>query len=242
MADDTPPARDRRVFEAIFDRIRADLAGGRLKPGDKLPAERLLAEQLGVSRSAVREAVRALEASGVVSLQKGVRGGSFINNASADGVSRSINDVIVLGDIPLRQVMEVRSLLLGKAAQLACDQATDAEIEAVAEVIRRLEAPGLRNAQRMDCIREFYILIGRASGNRMLEILIDATSNISLDFATTRRIPFTPELIPMQRAVVSRLRARDGDGAARAIGETLAFLHGFVIARAIDAGSRDGAS
>ena len=69
------PVRTRRVFEDICDQIRGQVLGGILRPGDKLPAERELAEQFGVSRTAVREALRSLEIAGVVKLQKGVKGG-----------------------------------------------------------------------------------------------------------------------------------------------------------------------
>jgi len=234
VADSAPAAKDRRIFEGIYDQIRADLASGKLRPGDKLPAERLLAEELGFSRSAVREALRALEASGIVTLQKGVHGGAFINDAHADGVSRSISDVMVLGNIPLRQVMEVRTLLLGRAVQQACELGSADDFAAIGECIARIEDPAVRGAKRLDHIREFYTQIGRASGNRVLEILIDATTNISLDFAQQHNIEWTPELAPLQKNVLGRLRARDAEGAARAIAENIAFLHGFVIARAID--------
>jgi DNA-binding GntR family transcriptional regulator len=88
--------------------------------------------------------------------------------------------------------------------------------------------------KRFDHIREFYSLLGRASGNQVLELLIDATTSISLDFARKYKIEWTPELIPLQQNVLGRLRARDAEGATRAIGENIAFLHGFVIARAMD--------
>lgn len=234
------PPRGQRIFEGIYDRIHADLASGKLKPGDKLPAERVLAETLGFSRSAVREALRALEASGIVTLLKGAHGGAFIKDAHAGGVSRSISDVLVLGNIPLRQVMEVRTLLLGRAAQQACELASAADFTAIEENIRATEDPALRGAKRLDHIREFYSLIGRASGNRVLELLIDATTNISLDFAIKHHIEWTPELIPLQKAVLGRLRARDAEGAVRAIGENIAFLHGFVIARAMEHGAEAG--
>ena len=58
--DDFAPARTRRTFEVIGDQIREQVRGGTLKPGDKLPPERTLAEQFGTSRNAVREALRAL--------------------------------------------------------------------------------------------------------------------------------------------------------------------------------------
>lgn len=225
-------AKSRRAFEVIRDRIRDDVVEGLLRPGDKLPAERDLAEKLGFSRAAVREALRGLEATGIVELQKGVTGGAFIRGGDKDMISRSINDVIVLGQIPLRQVMEVRSILLVRAVQIACERATEEEISALEQNVQHIQDEAAEGRDTGDTVGEFYTLIGRMSGNRILEILIDATTSISLNFAISHRIEFTSELIILRRKVVSRLKARDADGAARAISENIAFLHGFVIARA----------
>ena len=234
MADKPPAERNRRIFEVIYDQIRGDLASGKLKSGDKLPAERELAEELGFSRSAVREALRALEASGIVYLQKGVNGGAFIHTGQTETVSRSITDIMVLGNIPLRQVMEVRTLLLGRAVQIACERGRTDDFDAIETNIHSTLSTDDDPATRFNHIREFYSLLGRASGNRVLELLIDATTSISLDFAKKYKIEWTPELIPLQQNVLGRLRARDAEGAIRAIGENIAFLHGFVIARAMD--------
>jgi DNA-binding GntR family transcriptional regulator len=130
--------------------------------------------------------------------------------------------------------MEVRTLLLSRAVQLACERGTNEEFDAIQENIRLTDSADTSIRKRSVHIREFYTLIGRASGNRMLELLIDATTNISLDFAVKHNIEWTPELTPLQTNVLSRLRARDAEGATRAIGENIAFLHGFVIARAMD--------
>jgi len=225
-------AKTRRAFEVIRDGIRADLAGGKLNPGDKLPAERELAEKLGFSRAAVREALRGLEATGIIQLQMGVTGGAFIRNGDKAVVSRSISDIIVLGRIPLRQVMEVRSLLLARAVQLACERAKSEDFDAIENNIRETEASNDDPETESRCVREFYTLLGAMSGNEVLGMLIEATTSIALDFVTSHKIEFTSELIVLRRNVLSRLRARDAEGASRAIAENIAFLHGYVIARA----------
>lgn len=235
MADGEPaPAKaekGRRAFEVVYDKIRHELAEGMLKAGDKLPAERELAESLGFSRAAVREALRALEATGLLQLHKGVKGGAFIQNANRNDVNRSINDIVVLGKVPLRQVMDVRTLLMTRAVQLACERATPEELDKVDKNIADTEAAAKAGEPTMRHVREFYNLLGELSGNEVLAILIEATSSITLDFVASHGVEFTDELIVLRRKVLNRLRARDGEGASRAIAENLAFLHGFVIAR-----------
>jgi GntR family transcriptional regulator, transcriptional repressor for pyruvate dehydrogenase complex len=223
-----------RAFEVIHDAIREDLMQGTLKPGDKLPAEREFAEKLGFSRAAVREALRALEATGIVQLHKGVSGGAFVQSGDRKTVTRSINDIIVLGKVPLKQVMEVRSLLLSRAVQMICERASPQDLDLIEENIQKTEGSVSDPKTLKSCVHEFYTILGKLSGNEVLEILIDATTSISLDFVWRHKIEFTQELITYRRSVLTRLRARDADGAARAISENLAFLHGFVIARAAE--------
>ncbi len=87
------PIRTKRVFEEICEQVRREMAAGSLRPGDKLPPERELAQKLGVSRAAVREALRSLEIAGVVGLHKGAHGGAFILKGDPDIVTRSIREL-----------------------------------------------------------------------------------------------------------------------------------------------------
>ena len=231
-ATPTGEAKNRRVFEVVYDKIRHELAQGVLKAGDKLPAERELAEKLGFSRAAVREALRALEATGLVQLQKGVKGGAFIQSGNRGDVNRSINDIILLGKVPLRQVTEVRTLLLTRAVQLICERATPEDLDRIEKNILDTEIAARDAGPIMRHVREFYNLLGELSGNEILAVLIEATSSLTLNFVASHGIEFTDELIFLRRNVLNCLRARNADGAARAIAENLAFLHGFVIARA----------
>src|SRR5258708_20009789 len=97
---DFGPIKPKRVFEEICERIRNELSSGALRPGDKLPPERELAEQFGVSRTAVREAFRSLERSGLIGLQKGAKGGAFILQSNPT-VHQPPYDILSPRHIPL---------------------------------------------------------------------------------------------------------------------------------------------
>ena len=75
--------RNLRAFEEIADQIRRELSDRRLRAGDRLPPERVLAEQFGVSRNTLREALRSLENAGLLRLQKGATGGAFVRESTA---------------------------------------------------------------------------------------------------------------------------------------------------------------
>src|SRR4051794_5170913 len=104
--------REARVFEAISGDIRARVSRGDLKPGHKLQSERDLAEKYGVSRSAVREALRSLERGGVIELRKGPKGGTFIRQANTDLVTQSLNDVLDFGGVSIASLTESRTIVL----------------------------------------------------------------------------------------------------------------------------------
>src|SRR3954453_3792311 len=78
------PVNDRRISELIVDQVRQLIRQQQLNPGDRLPAERDLCERFGVSRVTVREALRVLEANGLVEIRVGARGGAFVTTPSSE--------------------------------------------------------------------------------------------------------------------------------------------------------------
>jgi len=129
-----------RTFEVVSDRIRDKLARGELRPGDKLPAERELAAQLGVSRSAVREALRSLEVNGVVQLKKGVKGGAFIVGGSPERMAQAMQDLVSIDAITLKDLTEARILLLDGVVRLAVARMDEGDLAALTANIDRTEA------------------------------------------------------------------------------------------------------
>src|SRR5882757_7036534 len=114
------PIHVRRTFEEICGRIREQLALGVLKPGDKLPRERDLAEQLGVSRNVLREALRSLEMAGLLRLQKGVKGGAFVQQGDVSCMNDVVRDMLSLGAISVGELSEGRIQILDLVVRLAC--------------------------------------------------------------------------------------------------------------------------
>jgi GntR family transcriptional repressor for pyruvate dehydrogenase complex len=112
----------RRVFEQIIEQIEEAIVVGRLRPGDRLPGERDLAERFGVSRLSVREALRVLERFGVLTARsgRGPNSGSVIANNSAAGITNALRLHTAMMQIPTKDIVEVRTVLETHAVQLAC--------------------------------------------------------------------------------------------------------------------------
>lgn len=225
--------KTRRVFEEICEQIRNRLSSGALKPGDKLPAERDLAVEFKVSRPAVREALRTLEISGVVSLQKGVKGGAFIRDGNPAMLTQSLQDLMLLGRVSLRSLAEARVLINGVVTKLACERATEDDFQAIEDNINFIESSD-NILHRADAGVMFFRLIARATRNEVLMMLVDSLSDIiRVVIDRTGRIA-RPELVAVRRRILKAMRARDANAATQAMNEYLGVVHRGMDAEPID--------
>src|ERR1700691_5470184 len=174
----------RRAFEEICQRIREQLALGVLKPGDKLPPERELAQQLGVSRNVLREALRSLEMAGILRLQKGVKGGAFIREGDTSRMNEVMRDMLSLGTISVRELSEARINVIDLVVRLACVNARQRDFEALEANIERtdLATHEGRLLDRVECSREFYKLLAESTGNKVIAMITNSVTEIHMRF------------------------------------------------------------
>jgi GntR family transcriptional regulator, transcriptional repressor for pyruvate dehydrogenase complex len=218
--------RNARLFEEICDQIRGQLSLGKIRPGDKLPPERDLAGQFGVSRSAVREALRSLEVSGLIELRKGSKGGAFLLDESAP-LTQSMADMIDLGRISMRDMTEARILMTEVVVRLACERGKKKDFDAIEKDIERLEAAVERGEGRSDTtyITNFYDLLAAATGNQMLRFLTHGIANILARLIDAKRPAPMNDLGARRREILKCLRARDADKAGKLLTEHLMRVH-----------------
>jgi len=214
------PIHTRRAFEEICERIREQLALGVLKPGDKLPPERDLAQQLGVSRNVLREALRSLEMAGVLRLQKGVKGGAFIQEGDTSRMNEVMRDMLSLGTISVRELSEARIHVLDLVVRLACANARQADFEALEGNIERTELATRegRLLDRVECSREFYKLLASATRNKVIAMIVASVTEIHMRFVYAKVASSgaaTPRLAEKRRQFLSALRARNVSAASR---------------------------
>jgi GntR family transcriptional regulator, transcriptional repressor for pyruvate dehydrogenase complex len=217
------PIRTKRVFEEICEQVRREMAAGSLRPGDKLPPERELALKLGVSRAAVREALRSLEIAGVVGLHKGARGGAFILKGDPDLVTRSIRDMFHLGRISLDNLTEARTLVMQIAMQLASERIRPTTVAALEKNVDRLTMLPVsgKASERVAISAEFYRLISQATDNTVLQVIIEALTDIVLQQVEQSNIEFFPNLIAHRRRLVEYIATGQVDEAKREMTEHL---------------------
>jgi GntR family transcriptional regulator, transcriptional repressor for pyruvate dehydrogenase complex len=214
------PIHTRRAFEEICERIREQLALGVLKPGDKLPPERELAQRLRVSRNVLREALRSLEMAGVLRLQKGVKGGAFIQEGDTSRMNGVMRDMLSLGTISVRELSEARIHVLDLVMRLACANARQADLEALEANVERtdLATREARLLDRVECSREFYRLLAASTGNKVIAMIMDSVTEIHMRFVYAKVASSgvaMPRLAERRRKLLAALRERNVTSATR---------------------------
>src|SRR2546430_6658233 len=214
------PIHTRRAFEEICERIREQLALGVLKPGDKLPPERDLAQQLGVSRNVLREALRSLEMAGVLRLQKGVKGGAFIREGDTSRMNVVMRDMLSLGTISVRELSEARIDVLDLVVRLACTNARQTDFEALEANIERTELATRqgRLLDRVECSREFYKLLAASTGNKVIAMIMDSVTEIHMRFVYAKVASSgvaMSRLAERRRQLLSAISGRNASSARR---------------------------
>ena len=225
--DQFSPARPQRTFEVIGDQIREQVRSGALKPGDKLPAERALAEQFGTSRNAVREALRALEHAGLITLQKGAHGGAFVTDGDPGAVAQSMQDLLHLGGMSLDDVTEARLLIESAVVEAVISHATESDIDRLQENVDAVEAltrVGDLDA-KADLNMAFHTQLAEATGNPVLILIMRLLMDLLRQVHRPITAEDTADIIQSRRRFLKQLRDRNADGAAKEMSDHLRHLH-----------------
>src|ERR671933_2144052 len=120
-----------RASSSIADQIRQAIVTGRLAEGERLPPERELAEQFNVSRVTVRDALRALEAMGLIEVRVGARGGAFVTAPTGSVVAQTMSDMMMMSAITPEDVVEARLIVELGTVTLACARADEDDLRAL---------------------------------------------------------------------------------------------------------------
>ena len=226
------PIRTPRAFEEIAEQIRVELSNRRLRPGDRLPAERLLAEQFGVSRNTLREALRALENAGLLRLQKGASGGAFVRESTGDAIITGLRDMFHLGAIAPEHLTEARVLIESIAVRVACERATAEDIEALNANIAAAERARRDKINFYDQAAihlDFHRILARATKNPVMLIVMEALLDVMQHFIRAIGQQRNPWVLPSRRRFMKHFEARDSDAAVAEMEQHLERLNRYYL-------------
>jgi GntR family transcriptional regulator, transcriptional repressor for pyruvate dehydrogenase complex len=213
------PIRGRRVFEEILDQLEQAILEGHIAAGDRLPAERQLAEQFNVSRTSVREAVRVLEALGVATVKAGADNGAVLVKEPGDALRLLLRFQLALRHISIESVIEFRTVLEPWAASAASARATAQELNGIRAILGQMAGDvGQEHFHQLDS--SFHLEIARAAENELMVLVLEgartAIERIMLDALS--RVPDWPEtrarILGEHTAIFEAIAAGEGDEAA----------------------------
>ena len=184
--------RNHLVFRQIVDRIEADIARGRLLPGERLPSERKWMEQLRTSRSSVREAFRVLEENGSIEIKRGRSGGAFIRASAKSDRGAPDRLVIDLSRVSLDHIAEFRQRIEGNVTELAAERANAADIRVLKPRLQSAKRCMSLDTGRMDAFIEadksIHLAIAAIAGNPLFVESLKATLGMKRYFCRFLRL------------------------------------------------------
>jgi GntR family transcriptional regulator, transcriptional repressor for pyruvate dehydrogenase complex len=210
------PVRTSRAFEGIADQIRQEMAGGRLRVGDRLPPERELAEQFGVSRNTLREALRSLENAGLLRLQKGAWGGAFVRESTGDAVVAGFRDMFHFGAIAPEHLTEARVMIESIAVRVACERATGEDLAALNANVAAATKAMREKADFYDQAAihlDFHRILAHATKNPVMVIVMEALLDVTQHFIRAIGQTRNRWVLPSRRRFMKHFAAHESDAA-----------------------------
>jgi GntR family transcriptional repressor for pyruvate dehydrogenase complex len=165
--------RASRLYEQIVQQIEESILRGGLKPGDQLPAEREMAQRFGVSRTAVREAVKALREKGLVEAYSGK--GTFVTNGTTQGIRHSLDLMTRIGrQEGLTHLVELRQILEPEIAALAAKRIDEQLLATMRESVATMERSLHDPDAYIEADLDFHLALAEAANNPMVLSLLDS--------------------------------------------------------------------
>lgn len=202
------------AYELVVDQIRRAIHMGSYIPGDKLPPERELALQLGVSRTTLREAIRVLEGEGYVESRRGARGGLMVVDQAKD--ERRIRPLVKEKLQEFEDLIDYREAIERAAARLAARRRREKDINTLASACEVMER-GLETGRFRAADSAFHLAIAEAARNRFMRQAIEEV-RAAMWMPVDQLIPRLFKSAHLHHAqILEGIRDRDPDAAEKAV-------------------------
>ncbi|MGG7645010.1 FadR/GntR family transcriptional regulator [Rhodovulum sp. YNF3179] len=215
----------------VAEEIKSWVVEQGLMPGDRLPGEAELIERFGMAKGTIREAMRILEAQGLVKTRTGPGGGSFVHEVSEERARALLGNYFYFKNLTIKDIYQLRRVLEPELAASLAGELTEEQIAALEENFRDYAEPARsaeeERAQHVASLR-FHAMLAGMSGNALLQFLIRFMANMLSDLTVYRRLydPPNPELWAMgkryQAELIDALRQGDPDRARLVMADHMA--------------------
>ena len=212
------PIQSERLYEQIVQQIEQRIVAGELKVGDQLPSERELADQFAVSRTAVREAIKALREKGLVEIYVGR--GTFIANGTNDIVRHTFNLLMKFDSTKgFMNMVEVREILEPEIAALAATRITEEYISTMQEAMEKMDAAIDNVEEFVEADLDFHLALAEATQNPIIPALLDPIINLLREqrILTTLIEGVAQHGQSNHKIIIEAMKRRDPDAAREAM-------------------------
>jgi GntR family transcriptional repressor for pyruvate dehydrogenase complex len=239
MTADWQPVQRARTYELVLDKIEEQIIAGRLRVGDRLPPERQLASALGVSRPALREALRVLEAQGALVAQvgRGPDAGGTIAAQPTDALGRLLRLHLALSHYELDEVLEARVMFERFSVTAAALHGSPEGLDRAGQLLQAMDAPEISKEEFNALDTRFHVELAFSSGNRlvgtMTAALRESVRHLILGaFAELSHWEDTVQGLRRQhREIFESVRAGRAEDAAKAVEAHVRGFHGTLAER-----------
>lgn len=215
------------THQSVLRHIEGELAAGHIRLGERLPGERALSQELGVSRSSVREALRVLEAMGVVrrAVGSGPDAGAVVVAEPSAAVSALLRLHLATSHLPIADIVQTRVLLESWSVRRAAGRASDDELVAAERLLDAMDDPDIEPERFHRLDAEFHVALSAMAGNVLVATVMAALRDAIHDYVMAA-VPSLPDwaatargLRREHRGVLQAIRDGDGDLAATRVVE-----------------------
>ncbi|WP_457948689.1 FadR/GntR family transcriptional regulator [Pseudarthrobacter sp. alpha12b] len=224
----------RRTHDALLKDIEADLRDGKIKVGDRLPGERTLAENYGISRASVREAIRILDAMGVVrsSVGSGPTSGAIVVSDPSAGLSSALRLHVASSRLPVQDIVQTRILLETWTAHAgAAREGGDAEREEAGKLLEAMDHPEVDRAAFHELDARFHVALSSLAGNEVMATIMESLSGSIVGYVkgAMDAMEDWPAVLAVLRTqhhgIFDAVQSRDGELAARLLREHIEWFY-----------------
>lgn len=222
------PVKNQKVYEVVIEQIKDMIKTGKLKNGDKLPPERELVEQLKVSRTSIREALRSLEILGLIESRQGE--GNFIRKSFQQSLLEPLSIMFMLQESSPNEVLELRRILETELASLAAKNINEDKLNELHNIIDKFKIT-TDEVINTELDQEFHLKIAKASENFLLLNVLLTTESIIDSFISDARFRIMKNknnretLIKQHESIYMALCEHDSELAAEKMKRHLEFIN-----------------
>lgn len=216
------PTKTPKVYDRVIEQIKNKIKSGEIKKGDKLPSEREMSESLGVSRTSVREALRALEVIGLVESRHGA--GNYIKTNFDNSLFEPLSIMFMLQESSLEEMYDLRETLELQCVKLSAKNIEDNELELLTAILDRMYV-ARSEEESLELDIKFHYLIARTSRNVLLINVLEVISQLMDEFIQKSRMQILHQgntrenLLEIHENLVRALKCKDELKACNAMAE-----------------------